>query len=399
MEKRKKAEEDEEQKQPPAAESPWGGDLLPEILREILSRVPYRSLCRFRCVSTAWLALCSDPAVRRRSPQTLSGFFCYSQHDVGGGQRRDALGFLNLSGWGRPLVDDPSLRFVRVRGYCDVTPLHCCGGILLCYCEKAAMSDDGNYVVCNPATKEVWAVLPVPRNKIMTRLNTARLCFDPAAPGRFVVFVFVQSFRGIQTVEAYASDTGRWTSMRSEWSPKTLLLGEDSECVFLNGTLHLVDADHSDADFDWEGNLIRWMVTVDMEGKTWRKIRLPDSIYNGFIGQSQGRLYATHVETEGRCRLSVWVLEDYASGQWTLKCTASILEMLGRPHHEPGEHYTLIAIHPECSLIFLVGAASREKTLMSYDMDTSKLSIICTLGDRQPRRFQPYVPCFAEKPR
>ncbi|XP_044451405.1 uncharacterized protein [Triticum aestivum] len=88
-------------------------DLLPKIHREILSRVPYRSLCRFRCVSKAWLALCSDPAVRRRSPQTLSGFFCYSQLDVGGGQSREGLSFLNLSGWGRPLVDDPSLRFVR----------------------------------------------------------------------------------------------------------------------------------------------------------------------------------------------------------------------------------------------------------------------------------------------
>ena len=113
MKKRKKVEEDEEQKQPAAEESSCGVELLPEILREILSRVPYRSLCRFRCVSKAWLALCSDPAVRRRSPQTLSGFFCYSQHDVGGGQSREGLSFLNLSGWGRPLVDDPSLRFVR----------------------------------------------------------------------------------------------------------------------------------------------------------------------------------------------------------------------------------------------------------------------------------------------
>ncbi|KAE8781467.1 F-box protein [Hordeum vulgare] len=56
---------------------------LPEILREILSRVLYRSLCRFTYVrasmSKAWLALCSDLAVRTaggRSPQTtLSGFF------------------------------------------------------------------------------------------------------------------------------------------------------------------------------------------------------------------------------------------------------------------------------------------------------------------------------------
>ncbi|KAI5020709.1 hypothetical protein ZWY2020_045597 [Hordeum vulgare] len=41
---------------------------LPEILREILSRVLYRSLCRFTyvraSVSKAWVALCSDLAVR-----------------------------------------------------------------------------------------------------------------------------------------------------------------------------------------------------------------------------------------------------------------------------------------------------------------------------------------------
>ncbi|KAE8781469.1 hypothetical protein D1007_45343 [Hordeum vulgare] len=82
MEKRKRVEKEE--KNSPTA----------EILSEILSRVPYRSLCRFKLFP----------------PQTLSVFFCYSQQDVGG---EGLLSFLNLSGWG----------FVRVCGYVEVMPM------------------------------------------------------------------------------------------------------------------------------------------------------------------------------------------------------------------------------------------------------------------------------------
>ncbi|KAM0837610.1 hypothetical protein ACQ4PT_061531 [Festuca glaucescens] len=77
---------------------------LPEdALVEILSRVPYRSLRRFKCVSKAWFALCSATDIRRRSPQTLSGFFHFTT---------DGLEFHNLSGRGPPMVD-PSLPFLR----------------------------------------------------------------------------------------------------------------------------------------------------------------------------------------------------------------------------------------------------------------------------------------------
>jgi hypothetical protein len=37
-----------------------------ELVAEILARVPYHSLCQFKCVSRSWRAICSNPAVFRR---------------------------------------------------------------------------------------------------------------------------------------------------------------------------------------------------------------------------------------------------------------------------------------------------------------------------------------------
>jgi hypothetical protein len=150
---------------------------------------------------------------------------------------------------------------------------------------------------------------------------------------------------------------------------------------------------------DQEGKLIRWIVTVDTEGKTWRRIQMPHHIdSSGVIGQSQGRLCAACIGRENGCQLSVWILEDYASGKWTLKHTASVLELLGRPRLQTCELYMLIAIHPEHNLIFLKGGVRPEETLMSYDMDSKKLQVICPLGESQVWRFQPYIPCFVERP-
>lgn len=92
---------------------------------------------------------------------------------------------------------------------------------------------------------------------------------------------------------------------------------------------------------------------------------MPSEVDFSFVGQSQGRLYGTEIEHISDCRLSIWVLEDYASGQWTLKHTAFIMELLGRPYCELGERFMSVVVHPECNLIFLVGLVGSQQTLMS----------------------------------
>ncbi|KAK1698354.1 hypothetical protein QYE76_015051 [Lolium multiflorum] len=212
MEKRKR-KEDEEEGQVAAAAGPWASvpsDLLPEIL----SRCPTGRFAG----SSVCPGLCSRPrapsgrGLPRRSPASSAAPSATAA--------RASTSSTSPDGAGRALVD-PSLRFVRGYGYQEVTPLHCCGGILICYCWRVDMQET-EQVVCNPATEEIWAVLTAPCNELMKNLNNTRLCFDPAIPSRFTVFVFMHDRTGIISVEVYSSETGQWTSMKSEWSPKTL---------------------------------------------------------------------------------------------------------------------------------------------------------------------------------
>jgi hypothetical protein len=335
---------------------------LPEgLLVEILSRVPYSSLCRFKCVSRSWLALCSAPDIRKRSPQTLSGFFYLT-------------GFCNLSGRGPPMVD-PFLPFLR-KSYALAIAEHCCGGLLLCKCQKSPDSDEDEYnlVVCNPATENWIELPPCP---IESPYAKKYLGFDPAVPSHFVVFVV---HRG-EFAEVSIYSSGRWTTVQRGWIKEPFLIGP-SKSVFLNGTMHIMTVYPS-------------ILTMESEGKVWREIDIPgdvtESCGDPSIGQSQGRLYAWYIDDPNVCQLSVWALEDYGSAKWTLKHTVNILELFGRHGREDDESYEMLAIHPDCNLIFLTDG--KNKTI-SYDMDNRGVHVICTSEDLM--YSQPYVPCFAE---
>jgi hypothetical protein len=208
---RKKQHQEDEQEQQDLGSLPEGP------LVEILSRVPYASLCRFKCVSRPWLALCSAPDIRRRSPQTLSGFF----------YKPSMTGFCNLSGRGPHMVD-PFLSFLD-KSYDIVIPEHCCGGLVLCRCQKSpntADEDVYSLVVCNPAT-ENWIELPPCPIGSPDQVEDY-LGFDPTAPSRFVVFVVHLVEFG--KVAIYSS--GRWTTVQSGWIDEPSPLGP-SKCVFL----------------------------------------------------------------------------------------------------------------------------------------------------------------------
>ncbi|KAF8698424.1 hypothetical protein HU200_035163 [Digitaria exilis] len=204
--------------------------LTDELLVEILRRLPVRSVCRFKCVSRSWRNLISNPAHRKKLPQTLAGFFYRSWN----WERfpRSARHFTNITGKGRPFIV-PSFSFLPVPSD-NVTLLDSCNGLLLCRCFGAGdASPPFHYVVCNPATKK-WVMLPDGSGED----RTACLGFDPAVSSHFHVVEYV----------------------------------DDERSAFLNGFMHMLTSDEDN------GNHV--VVMVDMEGKTWRTIPVPTNIDN-----------------------------------------------------------------------------------------------------------------------
>uniref|UniRef100_A0ACD5XJZ6 Uncharacterized protein n=1 Tax=Avena sativa TaxID=4498 RepID=A0ACD5XJZ6_AVESA len=376
--------------------------LTDDILTDIISRVPYKSTCCCKCVSTRWRDLFSHPDHRKKLPQPLAGFFYQSYN-------RDrfpktARYFTNASGEGEPLVD-PSLSFLPK--YSSIDILDCCNGLLLCRCWKPTDPKTLDYVVCNPAT-EKWVV--VPATDWSSKVDVVRLGFEPAISSHFHVFEFIdEEVWGIDeydqsdldgriaAVATYSSKARVWTHQIQTVEENHFAIPTHSKGVFFNCVMHLAAFDDMVVTFDIEGNLLYIIGTP----RSW-------PYYNDYhvndVFVSQGQLHCTSSSgsKSDRSSLSVWVLEDYSLGKWTLKHTVSHLQLFGTDY-SAGLHYNVISFHPEHNMIFIV--CGQENTLMSYELDCRKRHFLrqlgwdCQLeylGIEKKTPFIPYVPLFTE---
>uniref|UniRef100_A0ACD5X698 Uncharacterized protein n=1 Tax=Avena sativa TaxID=4498 RepID=A0ACD5X698_AVESA len=346
-----------------------------DLILEVLSRLPARSVCRFKCVSTPWRDLIADPVNRKKLPQTLAGFLYTtcgrsSPWDI-------SHHFASVSGGAAPV--DTSLPFLQPNKYKYIAHVDTCNGLLLCACfskeTPAADNDEFRYVVCNPAT-ERWIELPPIPQAWATRIHSAtRLAFDPKMSSHFHVLEFGQDVGSYVTgADIFSSQTGAWIRRDSGLVEKIAVF-HGIRSVFFGGLLHLVGRLNLNPISTDEGSAL---LVVDMEGKAWKTIRLPNGFSNCAIGLSQGCLYyasttRAHVRNNNNKKTNVrateitlWCLENYDSKEWVLKHSASIDEPLGIT----GAQWRVFAIHPDCLTIFLVPWGG--DALASYDISRRK---------------------------
>uniref|UniRef100_M8BEY2 F-box associated beta-propeller type 3 domain-containing protein n=1 Tax=Aegilops tauschii TaxID=37682 RepID=M8BEY2_AEGTA len=334
--------------------------LTDDLLVEILRACPAKSLARFNS----------------------AGEECFLESPVH---------FTSVEGSRRPLVRTSSAFLPSHR---RVDLLDCCNGLLLCrWYEVSARADEFRYVVCNPAT-EKWVVLP--DSGQAGEVGAARLGFDQASPHFHVFELVEQEFFSpdfpvyLIGVQVYSSESGRWVHNEKAWDEHIRLANRQSATVFLNGHLHF----HT-----YDGESRQCLAAVDTEGETWTDFRAPGGLDGGHIQQSQGRLhYANfHQDEDARVvRLVVHVLEDYDSKEWILKHSVETSYLSGGTHVlDLNVDFHLIAVHPECNLIFFT--AGWDTTFMCYNMDSRRVKVICNLEDGKPP-YLPYVPLYTELP-
>jgi len=391
--------------------------LTDDVLVDIISRVPVKSLGRCKMVCRRWRDLISHPEHRKRLLQTLEGFFCMSYDR--NRSPKSARHFTNVSGAGEPLID-PSLSFLPKYESTDI--VDSCNGLLLCCCWKPTDPMTVDSVVCNPAT-EKWVVVPdsgwsskdrqeienlvhVPGTGTFYKGRIARLAFDAAVSSHFHVFEFIpddvwymddeemkenNSFDGrIEVVAIYSSKAGVWSfnEHNFEWGDK-FAMPMDSKSVFFNGVLHLTT--------------YCMVVAIDLEGNILRGIPIPMPDYDeynpGGVYVSQGHLYFSSIDVSDKSEdyeLSVWVLEDYNSENWSLKYSVNPLYLFGATCHSKfGDDSIVISIHPEHDVIMIVMVCGAEKTLMSFDMCHMRRHFISRLGCHCSTRCIPYVPLLS----
>ncbi|CAN6357797.1 unnamed protein product [Urochloa humidicola] len=273
-----------------------------ELIIEILARLPAKSLCRSSCVSRAWRALISDPANRRRFAQTLSGLFFSRPHG--------SWGFFDFT-TAPPPRPDTDLCFLPLT--CGKTELlDSCNGLLLLRCSRGTPESPSPafYVVCNPATEE-WVTLPQPsRAPGLNGTQSAALGFDPAVSLNYHVFQLVQEYYYdddlfVVAMEIYSSKTGCWVYRESRWSEWDIRF--TGQMTYFNGSLHFCIVSNA-------------VASVDTEGQTWRVSRvLHNAVYGhgSSISHSQGRLLYVDRNVWQSDTLSIYILEDHNSEEWT----------------------------------------------------------------------------------
>uniref|UniRef100_A0ACD6A4A8 Uncharacterized protein n=1 Tax=Avena sativa TaxID=4498 RepID=A0ACD6A4A8_AVESA len=357
-----------------------------DLILEILSRLPARSVRRFKCVSMPWRDLIADPVHRKKLPQTLAGFLYRARRHH----------FVSVSDSAAQV--DLSLTFLQPK-YKYIDYVDTCNGLLLCACSEN--NEECHYVVCNPAT-ERWIELPPRPQAFSDGFEYCAFClaFDPKVSSHFHVLEFGETFMDVGScvtgVNIFSSQTGAWIHRDCGLVEQFTTRFDEFSSVFFGGMLHLVGKLDPVKIYNEPALLV-----VDMEGKAWKTIPLPSRSGNGTIGLSRGCLYyasttRAHVSninkrTDVRATkiVTLWCLENDDSKEWVLKHS----DIIDEPLSTIGLEWRVFAIHPDCDTVFLDGDYM---SMAAYDMQHQKFVRIHNLEEGNNRRYIPYVPLFTE---
>ncbi|CAM0875983.1 unnamed protein product [Alopecurus aequalis] len=368
--------------------------LTDDLVVEILSRLPLKSFCRFKCVCKCWLAFSSDPHHRQKLPITPTGLLY---------QRCEYRSTIHLARF--PSSDreiDTSLDFVPC--YDHLRLMACTNGLLLCCYEgfSSYFPDISLSVVCNPATQE-WMALP-PTQPANDTTHHLVLCFDPLWSEHFYVFRIWKRYPShtgvhpINEVEIFSSQDFAWHSslLKSE-------IGFHGQSHFIRGVLYVEhSSDHCvlamEIDATDTYTQLRKQRTIQLPGFSVRPELFRSS--RGCVAQSSGVLCYAQQEIDGRM-MQIWSLEGSSSERWVVKHRLNMVDAFGRDvlvrtdcEGCLGFDYSILAFDLEREIVILAERGTWK--FLSYSISTRKLSQLQTPTTCELSTEFYYVPYYGK---
>ncbi|XBJ20551.1 hypothetical protein VPH35_011362 [Triticum aestivum] len=338
-----------------------------DLIVEILSQVPFKSFCRFKCVCKAWLAFSSDPYYHQKLPKKSTGLLYHGQYG-------SFIHLISMSGNGEAI--DGALRFIPQ--YKKLELVDCCNGLVLCR-YKSWFTSQGTrrFIVCNPATEE-WMELPVLNIPYGPHVSsyTAFLAYDPSWSAQFYVFNFQQKLvntsRVVNKLEVFSPDLSTWL-VDDTWSGNQSIFVNERH-NFTKGVLHVQTM--CDEIVVFEG----------LEAMSFGKspyhhtIKLPGDCRDGCFGQSAGFLQCAFPEKDGGA-IVVFSLDAHRPCKWSIKHRLCMRDVFGTDNSLlKGEYlswlhdYSIVALDLEREVLVLF--RKETNNLLSYNIGTGKLSEI-----------------------
>ncbi|KAI4964291.1 hypothetical protein ZWY2020_006739 [Hordeum vulgare] len=381
-----------------------------DLIVEILSRLPLKSFCRFKCVCKPWLAFSSDPNYREKLPKIPTGIFCQYQDF-----NKKAT---KLLGQPRNVEQiDGALSFLR--DYPQLELMDCCNGLVLCMHRSMDWSRRTityHFIVCNPATRE-WARLPDTRPYQEHDVCEAMLAFNPSCSPQFYVFNFkrhpLSSF--LSGLEVFSSNLSTWLIYDAWWnSGIRTVIGYPH--LFIDGSLYL---------FSMRQNSMKRILELNgFEAMTSRippnrqTIKLPHDLSleppiglrmgmstRGYFGKSPRAMHYALPEPDGLA-IRIWSLDVSRPYKWTMKCL-SMSDAFGRDdlaHYDPSQQcwncvYEIVALDLEREVVFLLD--SQANKLRSYAIRNGELNELDEIEQDHEdvyEKFYHYVACYSKLP-
>ncbi|XP_042477396.1 F-box protein At3g07870-like [Macadamia integrifolia] len=289
-----------------------------EIIKDILSRLPVKSLMRFRCVSKDWRYLIHDP-------------FFISQHLNRSSEKNPGLCLAD----GRffTIILDGSSTATRVdipfQGLVDrVEILGSCNG-LLCLFVAERLSDWYRHInpiyLWNPARREYRKLPDAPfSSPRIWGISTTVLGFgyDSINNEYKVVRIIYFCERGMDRlipksdVRVYSLASVKWKKLGNA----PFEIRDTSSKAVLNGFIHWM------ATRKIKSQMLELIVSFDVRNEVFREIHLPNGVggeCSNFVAVLGGCL--SLIECIHGSYVEIWVMKDYGvNGSWTKQFTIEL---------------------------------------------------------------------------
>ncbi|XP_021739888.1 F-box protein At5g49610-like isoform X1 [Chenopodium quinoa] len=275
-----------------------------EVILQILSRLPIKSVFRFRAVCKYWYQLLSERYFVHlyNEMSVRSSMILVEITEIS--ESKSSLICVDYSKG----VSEFPLNFLKDR----VKVRASCNGLLCC----SSIPDKGVFYLCNPVTRE-YKLLPKCRERPVTSFypdgeaTLVGIACDLYDTRKFSVVLagyhrpFGYSPTKTFICMVYNSEINQWRKFVTLQEEHFTQMNRN-QVVFVNGMLHWLTVSYS------------CIIVLDLETDVWRKIYLPDEMSYGkgnrmYLLESYGCLSVVQISDAS---MDVWVMEDYEKQLW-----------------------------------------------------------------------------------